>query len=63
MGTLKLNAQTLQLGKLEVQDYNTHSSTETHEITQIDHIYLLCDPSIIWKWTVCQGCRNALRKQ
>ena len=50
----------IQLGKLEVKDYDTYSCTETDEFTKVDRTCLLCDRSIIWKWTVCQGCRNAM---
>jgi hypothetical protein len=50
----------IQWGKLEVQDYDTHSCTETQEVTKVDRTYLLCDPSIIWKWTVCEGCRSGM---
>jgi len=39
VGTLILNAQTLLLGKLEVQDYDIHSCTQTHEVTKVDRTY------------------------
>ena len=60
MVILELNAQTLLLGKLEVQDYDTYSCTETQEVTKVDRTYLFCYPSIIWKWSVGESSRNAM---
>jgi hypothetical protein len=40
LGTLKLNAKTLQFRKLEVQHYDTYSCTETYKFTKVDRSYL-----------------------
>jgi hypothetical protein len=63
LDTLELNAQTLQFGKLDTQDDDIYSWTQTHKFTKVDRTYLFYDPSIIGKWAVCDRTTNAVGKQ